>query len=61
MTIVEALKIDGGLRLTNFRKWMYWDEFNELWEVREARRSHDDSIVLISTESEEEAVSELFK
>ena len=55
MKIVEALKTEN-IRITNGNKWMYYDVNYNMWFVRLREYRKHNSVVLIKTENEEEAV-----
>jgi hypothetical protein len=60
MDIITALK-DSNYNLTveNGKKWLYYNDF--LWVVEEKMPLTENSEILISTESEEEAVKILLE
>jgi hypothetical protein len=60
MKIIDALK-DHYLRITNFRKWMIWDDTDKEWQVYELKRNHSVGTLIISTPDEETAIEYLLK
>lgn len=61
MKITDALKKDESLRLTNFDKWMIFDQQRKEWIVFGEERGEDVAKELVSTEHEEIAVSILMR
>ena len=59
MDIINFLKKEAGSRLTYYRRWMIWDENDNLWKVyKEVKRGT--GTLVIETENEKEAVDQLF-
>lgn len=55
MKIVEALK-GNDMRVSSGWRWMYWDDNEEMFVVREQKYGAKNSVVIISTPDEDEAV-----
>lgn len=58
MDIIEFLKNEPGARLTYYRHWMIWNEFDQYWEVYK-EGSKGIGKVLIETTNEELAIAKL--
>jgi hypothetical protein len=61
MKITDALKKDESLRVTNFDKWMIFDQQRKEWVVLKLQRGEDEATEEISTEHEEIAVDVLMR
>jgi len=48
MEIINALKANGDLRLTNGNRWMYWN--NNIWVVRTQEYRKRSTTVLCETD-----------
>lgn len=60
MTIKQLIQSeDHNIRISVGDRWLYWDDFQIIWVVREHKRHQKHSTVVIETESEEEAVKVL--
>lgn len=62
MNIIEALQVEfGSVRLSVGDKWLVWNDVQRLWFVYQRKYRAKRTVVLIDTESEEEAVAVLMK
>lgn len=61
MTIIEALKKDESLRITNGDKWLVFDQHNQEWVVCERKPRKRHSATVERTHSEERAINVLLK
>lgn len=58
MTIMELLKKEN-VRISHGNRWLYYNEADKLWEVREQEYRKHNSTLIISTIVEESAVRRL--
>lgn len=61
MNIIEALKTELDVRVSHEDRWMVWDSVLNLWVVYQHRRYAKNTVELIHTKSEHEAVKILIK
>jgi len=60
MKIAEALK-GNDVRVSSGWRWMYWDDGEEVFVVREQKYGAKKSIVIVNTIDEDEAVKHLIE
>jgi hypothetical protein len=51
----------GDIRITYGLRWMYWSDESHKWEVREHPPYQRGTVLIISTDSEQDAVDKLME